>query len=183
MNPKNDASDIAAALTRHGFEVLTGIDLDKPAFDRKVRDFAVALEGSATGVFFYAGHGLQVAGVNYLVPIDAQLTTPAALEFEMVRLDVVHRVMERQTNTNIIFLDACRDNPKLGPSDGDEIDGDRARLGACGERDRHADQLLDAARKRGARRQRPQLALCGIVGEEFEEHGGRPRQHSHCCTQ
>src|SRR5436190_1337159 len=49
--------------------------------------------------------------VNYLVPVDAELTTAAALEFEMVRVDVVHRVMEGQASTNIIFLDACRNNP------------------------------------------------------------------------
>ena len=110
-NPRNDATDMAAVLKKHGFHVVEGFDLDKAAFDRKVRDFATALEGSAAGVFFYAGHGLQVAGVNYLVPIDAQLTTAATLEFEMVRADVVHKVMERQTNTNVLFLDACRDNP------------------------------------------------------------------------
>jgi uncharacterized caspase-like protein len=59
----------------------------------------------------YAGHGLQVGGQNYLVPIDAQLTTASALDFEMVRLDLVQRTMEREAGTNIIFLDACRDNP------------------------------------------------------------------------
>src|SRR5262249_14448936 len=69
------------------------------------------LEGAAVGLFFYAGHGLSVAGQNYLVPVDAQLTTSAALEFEMLRVDVVHRAMERLTNTNVLFLDACRDNP------------------------------------------------------------------------
>jgi uncharacterized caspase-like protein len=52
-----------------------------------------------------------VAGQNYLVPTDAELTSATALDFEMVRLDVVHRVMERQASTNVIFLDACRDNP------------------------------------------------------------------------
>jgi len=62
-------------------------------------------------LFFYAGHGLQVAGQNYLVPIDAQAETAAALDFEMVRLDLVHRTMEREAQTNIIFLDACRNNP------------------------------------------------------------------------
>ncbi len=81
------------------------------AFDRKVRDFAGQLQNAAVGVFFYAGHGLQVAGQNYLVPTDAELTSATALDFEMVRLDVVHRVMERQASTNVIFLDACRDNP------------------------------------------------------------------------
>jgi hypothetical protein len=110
-NPKNDATDVGAALTKVGFQVIDGFDLDKAAFDRKVRDFANALQGAEVGLLFYAGHGLQVAGNNYLVPVDAQLTTAAALEFEMVRLDVIHRVMEQQTTTNILFLDACRDNP------------------------------------------------------------------------
>jgi uncharacterized caspase-like protein len=55
-------------------------------------------------LFFYAGHGLQVSGENYLVPIDAKLTTSAALDFEMVRLTLVQRVMEQATETNIIFL-------------------------------------------------------------------------------
>ena len=110
-NPKNDATDVSAALKALGFHVIDGFDLDKAAFDRKVRDFATALQGADAGVFFYAGHGLQVAGQNYLVPVDTELTTAAALEFEMVRVDVVHRVMERQTSTNVLFLDACRDNP------------------------------------------------------------------------
>jgi TRAP-type mannitol/chloroaromatic compound transport system substrate-binding protein/uncharacterized caspase-like protein len=110
-NPTNDARDMAASLKRHGFQVIEGLDLDKPAFDRKVRDFATALKGSDAGVFFYAGHGLQVAGQNYLVPIDAKAEGAEALEFEMVRVEVIHRIMERQTNTNILFLDACRDNP------------------------------------------------------------------------
>ena len=110
-NPRNDATDIVAALKKHGFLVIEGFDLNKADFDRKVREFANALSGAEAGVFFYAGHGLQVAGRNFLVPIDAELSTAAALEFEMVRVDVVHRVMEQQTNTNILFLDACRDNP------------------------------------------------------------------------
>lgn len=110
-NPKNDAVDMSAALKKHGFHVVEGFDLDKVAFDRTVRDFAGQLENAAVGVFFYAGHGLQVAGQNYLVPTDAELTSGTALDFEMVRLDIVHRVMERQASTNVIFLDACRDNP------------------------------------------------------------------------
>jgi formylglycine-generating enzyme required for sulfatase activity len=111
INPKNDATDMVAALKMHGFQVLEGFDLDKAAFDRKVRDFAVALSTAQVGVLFYAGHGLQVSGHNYLVPIDAQLFSASALDFEMVRLDLVHRTMEREAQTNILFLDACRDNP------------------------------------------------------------------------
>jgi phosphate transport system substrate-binding protein len=114
-NTRNDATDMAAALRAHGFQVIDGFDLDKPAFERKVRDFAAALVGAEVGVFFYAGHGMQVSGQNYLVPIDAQLKTPSALDFEMVRLDLVQRTMEREAPTNILFLDACRDNP-LAPN-------------------------------------------------------------------
>jgi phosphate transport system substrate-binding protein len=114
-NTRNDATDMAAALRAHGFQVIDGFDLDKPAFERKVRDFAAALVGAEVGVFFYAGHGMQVSGQNYLVPVDAQLKAPSALDFEMVRLDLVQRTMEREAPTNILFLDACRDNP-LAPN-------------------------------------------------------------------
>ena len=114
-NTRNDAVDMAAALRTHGFEVLDGIDLDKAALERKIRDFAAALVGADVGVFFYAGHGLQISGTNYLVPIDAQLRSASALDFEMVRLDLVQRTMEREAPTNILFLDACRDNP-LAPN-------------------------------------------------------------------
>jgi uncharacterized caspase-like protein len=110
-NPRNDAADMAAALKKHGFEVIQGIDLDKAAFDRKVGDFASALKGADAGVFFYAGHGLQVGGRNYLVPIDARAEEEVRLDLEMVAVDVVHRIMERQTESNVLFLDACRDNP------------------------------------------------------------------------
>ena len=110
-NPKNDAEDMAVALRALGFTVILGVDLDKRGMDRKILDFANALSGADTGVFHYSGHGLQVAGVNYLVPVDAALDTAAALDFETVRLDLVQRTMEREAKTNILFLDACRNNP------------------------------------------------------------------------
>ena len=110
-NPKHDASDIAATFTKLGFEVVSGTDLDKPGMDRTIRAFADKLDGASLGVFFYAGHGLQVDGFNYLVPIDAKLGSVNALDFEMVRLDFIQRIMERATNANVLFLDACRDNP------------------------------------------------------------------------
>ena len=111
FNTINDATDMAAALKKVGFQVVEGFDLDKAATDRKIRDFATALTGAEAGIFFYSGHGLQVGGQNYIVPIDAELSTVAALELEMVRLETVHRIMERLTTTNILFLDACRNNP------------------------------------------------------------------------
>jgi len=110
-NPINDARDIGSALKSLNFQVLEGFDLDKSGTERKIGEFAAALEGAEAGLFFYSGHGLQVAGQNYLVPVDAQLSTAAALELEMVRLDVIHRIMEHSTNSNILILDACRNNP------------------------------------------------------------------------
>jgi uncharacterized caspase-like protein len=112
-NPVNDAGDIGAALNEAGFEVILGLDLDKRGFDLKVRDFSRALAAADTGVLFYAGHGLQVAGRNHLIPIDAQLLSERDLDFEAVSLDLVLKQMEldREARTNIVFLDACRDNP------------------------------------------------------------------------
>ena len=110
-NPKNDAADIAAAAEKLGFKVIKGLDLDKSGMDRTLRQFAETLRGADVGMFFYAGHGLQVSGRNFLVPIDAELKTAEALDFEMVGLDVVQRIMEAATETNILFVDACRNNP------------------------------------------------------------------------
>jgi uncharacterized caspase-like protein len=112
-NPANDAEDVARVLKILGFEVLLGLDLDKRAFDLKVRDFALALSQADTALFFYAGHGLQVSLQNYLVPVDAKIARERDLDFEVVRLDFILKQMEleREGKTNIVFLDACRDNP------------------------------------------------------------------------
>jgi hypothetical protein len=112
-NPMNDASDMAEALKKVGFEVILGLDLTKSAFDGKVRDFARALEQADVAVFFYAGHGLQVGGRNYLVPVDARLQSERDLDFDGISLDFVLRQVEldREGKTSIVFLDACRDNP------------------------------------------------------------------------
>jgi uncharacterized caspase-like protein len=112
-NPVNDAADMAKALTAAGFDVVLGLDLDRRAFDGKLRDFARLVDGADTAVLFYAGHGLQVAGHNYLVPVDAGLASERDLDFEAVSLDFVLRQMEvgRDGKTSIVFLDACRNNP------------------------------------------------------------------------
>jgi uncharacterized caspase-like protein len=110
-NPRNDATDMGAALTRLGFHVIAAFDLDKAAFEKAIADFAAALEGADTALLFYAGHGLLVSGQNYLVPVDAKLTSLPALDTEMVRLEVVQRLMERRAKVSLLFFDACRDNP------------------------------------------------------------------------
>jgi uncharacterized caspase-like protein len=112
-NPANDAAAMAKALTEAGFDVILGLDLDRRGFDEKLRTFSRALEKGDEAVLFYAGHGLQVAGRNYLVPVDAALNSERDLDFEAISLDFVLRQMEvgREGKANIVFLDACRDNP------------------------------------------------------------------------
>ena len=110
-NPANDASDMAESLERLGFEVVRGVDLDYSSMRNAVRRFSERLPDANVALLFYAGHGLQVAGKNYLVPIDAQIETQADLDFGTIDLDLVLRGMEADTRTNIVFLDACRDNP------------------------------------------------------------------------
>jgi uncharacterized caspase-like protein len=112
-NPVNDAADMAKALTAYGFDVILGLDLDRRGFDEKVRAFSQALEEADDAVLFYAGHGLQVAGRNYLIPVDARLRSERDLDFEAIQLDFVLKQMEvgRDGKTNVVFLDACRNNP------------------------------------------------------------------------
>jgi hypothetical protein len=110
-NPTNDAKDIAGALERLGFETVLGIDLDYSGTRQKIRAFTDKLSGAEVALFFYAGHGVQVAGKNYLAPVDARLESEADLDFTTIDLDLVMRNMEREPRTNILFLDACRDNP------------------------------------------------------------------------
>lgn len=112
-NPVNDAKDVAEKLQALDFHVSLAVDTTKADTDKVMREFADALDGADVAIFFYAGHGLQVAGQNYLVPIDAKLAKERDLEFEAVRLDFILKQMElgREDKTNIVFLDACRDNP------------------------------------------------------------------------
>ena len=112
-NPSHDASDIAKILEQFDFEVTLGVDLDRHAFEQKIRAFSYALESADAAVLFYAGHGLQVSGHNYLIPVDASLKSERDLDFEAIQLDFVLKQMEvgREGKTNIVFLDACRDNP------------------------------------------------------------------------
>jgi len=114
-NPKNDAALIAETLRKVGFILVGGraqIDLDKPAFDRAVQAFGNELTGADVALFYYAGHGLQVRNVNYLVPISANPVKEADVDFQMVDVNLVLRQMEGSgTKLNLVILDACRNNP------------------------------------------------------------------------
>lgn len=84
-NPNNDATDVANVLRRLGFAVTYGADLDKKAMEGAIDRFANQLGGAELAVFFYAGHGLQVSGENYLVPIDAPLATERTSSLTLCR--------------------------------------------------------------------------------------------------
>ncbi|WP_270732651.1 caspase family protein [Shimia sp. Alg240-R146] len=110
-NPVNDAQAIAQKLSDLGFETYVGYDLDKMGMEGLLRKFARASRESDVNLFFYAGHGMSVDGVNYLVPIDAAFEDDTALDFEAVPVDFVTRQMSVSDAVNLVFLDACRDNP------------------------------------------------------------------------
>lgn len=109
-NPKNDASDMAAKLEGLGFAVVSGVDLDLAGVKAKVREFRAAATSADLALFFYAGHGIQVDGVNYMIPVDADIADEAALDFEAVEMEAVLKAMA-DTPTLVVLLDACRDNP------------------------------------------------------------------------
>jgi len=111
VNPPKDARAVAQALSRVGFEVLEGYDLKSSETNAKLKDFSRALQGADVGLFFYAGHGMQVKGENYLIPVDAVLKDESDLDFDAIKLDTVMRQLLRDAKVKIVILDACRDNP------------------------------------------------------------------------
>ena len=110
-NPRNDAEQLTARLQAIGFEVIGGVDLDRRALVEALIRFGRAAEKAEVALFFYAGHGLQVNGQNYLVPIDAMVEFESEIDLSLVSLSGVMQQLERGSRTNIVFLDACRDNP------------------------------------------------------------------------
>ena len=179
-NPVNDAGDMAKALTEVGFEVILGLDVDKPAFDAKVRDFARALDKADVALFFYAGHGLQASGRNYLVPVDASLQGERDLDFEAVS----RRLRAEADGARARGQDQRRVPRRLprqsagaqpGPLHGHALGQHRPGPGAGADGGRHVHRLLDAAGQRRARRPGPQLAVHGRAGQGPQ--GARPQPH------
>ena len=109
-NPENDAVDMAAALRRIGFEVTTELDADRVELTEALRAFTRQSAGADVSLVFYAGHGLEMDGINYLVPVDARLERDVDVRYETVTLDdlLVSTVGAR---LRLVILDACRNNP------------------------------------------------------------------------
>ena len=114
-NPRNDATLIADTLRKAGFMLIGNraqLDLDKPAFDKAIQTFGNELMGADVALFYYAGHGVQIRNVNYLVPVSANPVKEADVDFQMVDVGLILRQMEGSgTKLNLVILDACRNNP------------------------------------------------------------------------
>lgn len=117
-NPVNDATDIAEKLRLLGFEVIDKYNLNRKQMRKSIRDFSHRLkQKGGAGIFFYAGHGAQVKGTNYLIPIDAEIESAYEIPDQAIEADLLLRALEEAENPlNIIVLDACRDNPYPGNS-------------------------------------------------------------------
>jgi uncharacterized caspase-like protein len=109
-NPPHDAEDVAAALRRSNFEVISGTDLGQSDIQEDAIKFARAANNADVAVFYYSGHAMQFNGVNYLMPIDAKLDDEADLK-RFLRVDDVLSDLQQARNLRILVLDSCRDNP------------------------------------------------------------------------
>jgi tetratricopeptide (TPR) repeat protein len=110
-NPPNDARSIAKSLRDIGFEVSEGVDLDRSAMQKTTRDFLREAAHAQIAVVYYAGHGVQIDGRNYLVPVDVRLQPGAGMTEAMIDMDTILAGLDDQVRTNILILDACRNNP------------------------------------------------------------------------
>ena len=110
-NPKNDATDVAAALRGVGFEVLQVIDANKRDLDLNMAKFARLAIDADAALFYYAGHAVQYQGRNYLMPTDAEVEDEISFRYQMTPLDDVRAALDRGDGVKIVVLDACRNNP------------------------------------------------------------------------
>jgi len=111
-NPVNDAEDLSNKLKKLGFDVDVRYDLKVNDLKRAIDEFGDRLPGYDVGLFYYAGHGAQAKGRNYLFPVDANPKTENDVEFECVRVDrILNKMEDAKCKSNLLILDACRNNP------------------------------------------------------------------------
>ncbi len=110
-NPVNDATAMAEKMRSLGFDTVEGYDLDFDDMRTTLREFARKARNAEISTIFYAGHGIAVDGVNYLVPVDASLDDPVDWEFQVYDMEEFLRHVRHSKGASLIFLDACRDNP------------------------------------------------------------------------
>ena len=120
-NPPNDARDVAAALEELGFRVALLVDGDREAMEKAIRAFGSDIRAAEAGLFYYAGHGVQVRGRNYLIPVRTDIADADEVTYKAVDAELVLAKMESSgCPTSIVILDACRNNPFPGSERGAE---------------------------------------------------------------
>lgn len=110
-NPINDAEDMAAALRAVGFEVLVERNVNKRSLEMTIAQFGRIAQAADAALFYYAGHGIQYRGINYLIPIDARLEDEFSVNYELTRIEDVLFALSGARGVKILILDACRNNP------------------------------------------------------------------------
>ncbi len=110
-NPVNDANDVAEMLERLDFTVIKLLNGDFGAIREAVRTYNSQVENADIGVVYYAGHGMELGGENWLIPVDAELKTDRDLASEAINLKVILQSVSRATELGLVILDSCRDNP------------------------------------------------------------------------
>lgn len=110
-NAARDARDISAKLSELGFKTFLAEDVSSTGFNRTIRAFVDDLRDAETALFFYSGHGVQVDGVNFLIPVDTRLETATDIVLDSVPLQDILRLMQRNAKTTVVLLDACQNDP------------------------------------------------------------------------
>jgi len=111
-NPATDAHDMAQALRAVGFEVVCKTDLRQNEMKQAIRVFGQSLQSGSVGLFYYAGHAVQVDGRNYLIPVGAEISQEHEVEYEAVDVGfLLSQIQDAHNQLNIVILDACRNNP------------------------------------------------------------------------
>ncbi|WP_165814599.1 caspase family protein [Labrenzia sp. 011] len=111
LNPVNDTKEISRILQEADFDVTLGMNLDKKEMEQVVRRFLRELNDGDTALFYYSGHALQVGEANFILPVDAKLSSQYDLEFESLKVSHLLDYMKAASSLQIVMLDACRDNP------------------------------------------------------------------------
>ncbi|MBU0498707.1 MAG: caspase family protein [Gammaproteobacteria bacterium] len=111
-NPVNDANDFGARLRRLGFDVSLLLDADRRKLKEGIRDFSRKLNKDTVGLFYFAGHGIEVSGNNYLIPVNADIQGEADVEYEAINAGrLLSELKQANNGLNLVVLDACRNNP------------------------------------------------------------------------
>lgn len=111
-NPANDAQDVAVKLEQYGFEVTLLLDEGQRTMEQEIRRFTTSLHEDTVGLFYFAGHGIQVGGENYLIPVDADIVIEEDVRYEGVELGrIIDGMRYGPGRLNLVILDACRNNP------------------------------------------------------------------------